>query len=141
MGWGAEGALLGLPFIAMEAGMAQRGEVLPTIASRSLGLVSYPAISGLTAAGLTLLFPELRAAGFLGGMLGMYPDALVQGSMLRGFRGLTEAARHTRHLEFGGTYQDTDVAQSHRQTALAEMSGAVAASRRYLGQEAALFHR
>lgn len=141
MQWGAEGALIGLPFIALEAGLAHRGEVVPTAMARTAGLVTYPALSGLTSAALTVLFPELRGAAFLGGLLGMYPDAMVQGGLLRGVRFMTDAARQTRHLEFGGTYQDSEFAQSQRRTALTEMSGALAASRRYLGQEAALLHR
>jgi hypothetical protein len=141
MQWGAEGSMIGLPLIAMETGMAQRGEMLPTIAARTTGLVTYPAMTGLLAAGLTVFFPELRAAGFIGGVLGMYPDALVQDGLLRGIRTMTASARAVHHLETGGTYQDTELAQRQRMSALTEMSGAVSTGRRYLGQEAALLHR
>jgi hypothetical protein len=138
---GTDGALLGLPFIALETGLAQRGEVLPTATARTAGLVTYPAISGLMAAGLTLAFPGLRFAGFLGGVAAMYPDALVQDSLLRGLKTVTAAARNLRQLQVGGSYRDTEFAQMARLRALTEMSGALGASRRYLGQEAALMHR
>jgi hypothetical protein len=141
MGFGAEGSMLGLPFIAMEAGMAQRGEVVPTLVARSAGLVTYPAISGVIAGGLALAFPQLKYVGFLASVVGMYPDSLVQEGLLHGLRLATDAARHLRHLEMGGTYQDSVLAQSQRMTALTEMSGAIGAGRRYLGQEAALMHR
>ncbi len=141
MRWGAEGSMIGLPMIAMEAGLAQRGEVVPTIATRGIGMVAYPAMSGMISAGLTVLFPEIRGAAFLGGILGMYPDALFQGGLLRVIRTAKDASRAVHHLEMGGTYQDSQLAQSQRTSALMEMSGTVGASRRYLGQEAALFHR
>lgn len=139
--FGADGALIGLPFIAMETGMAQRGEVVPTIVARSAGLVTFPVMAGLVSAGLGVLFPELKGIGLIGSVLGMYPDGLVQDGLLRGVRTVTASGRQLRHLEMGGTYQDTEMAQGQRLTALTEMGGAIGASRRYLGQEAALMHR
>lgn len=139
--FGAEGAMVGLPLIALEAGMAQRGEAVPTIMARTAGLVTYPAISGVISGGLALMFPELKAVGFIGGMLGMYPDALVQDGLLHSLRLATDTAQQLRRLELGGGYQDSDLAQAQRMGALSEMSGALGSSRRYLGQEAALLHR
>lgn len=141
MQWGAEGSLVGLPMIALEAGMAQRGEVVPTTLGRTAGLVSYPAMSALTAAALGLAFGSFTGVGLVAGILAMYPDQLLQDSLIRGIRTVTDAGRQIRHLETGGSYQDSLLARNQRMNAIREMSGAHQVSRRFLGQEALFFHR
>lgn len=139
--FGAEGATLGLPFIAFEVGMAQRGEVIPTAVARGIGLVTYPALNGLISGALGYAFPGMRLVGLVGGLLAIYPDSLIQDKLLYGVRQMSEAAKHVRQLETGGGYQDTGLAQHQRMQAITEMSGALGVSRRYLGQEASLMHR
>ena len=139
--FGAEGATLGLPFIAFEVGMAQRGEVIPTAATRAIGLVTYPALNGLISGALGYVFPALPAVGLIGGLLAFYPDSVIQEKLLYGFRQMKDAASHVRRLETGAWYQDSMVAQQQRMQAVSEMSGALGTSRRWLGQEAAFMHR
>lgn len=140
--WGATGNLISVPFIAFEVANAQRGEVLPTAAGTVGGLMSYPVISGVLAAGLTLI-PGVgpAAATVMASLLALYPSSRVEQNVTRGFRTLTDIGRNVRHLEFGGNYIDTASAQQERMNALQEMSGSFQTSRRYLGQEAAIMHR
>ena len=141
MRFGAEGALIGAPLIAFEVGRAQRGEAIPTLIGRSAGLVSYPAVAGLFSAAIAVTCPWMKFIGFAGGMAALYPDQLLQDSIIRGVRMMTAAAQHMRRVETGGWYQDSMRAQQTRMQGIAEMSGALGASRAYLGQEAALMHR
>lgn len=141
MKFGAEGSLVFAPLIAYEIGAAQRGEVLPTAAARTAGLVTFPVMNGLAAGALKFLIPGMPAVGFIGGLLAFYPDSVIQDSIMRGVRTVTEAGRRLRRLETGQWYQDTILAQNQRQAAVMEMSGALGASRQYLGNEAALMHR
>jgi hypothetical protein len=139
------GIAAGVPMIAYEAGHAQRGEVLPTALGRTVGLMTFPALSGALAAGgamaATALGLSVPGIGAFAVLASIYPDVMIGNSINRSIRSLTAAGRQVHHLEFGGSFQDTDTARQMRNYALYEMSGATSASRRYLGQEAALMHR
>jgi hypothetical protein len=140
--WGAGGNMLGLPFIAYEVGTAQRGEMLPTAAGRTMGLMTYPALSGVIAFGLAMIpGVNVATAGIAAGLMAMYPNGVLEDGMSRGIRAITDTAKQIRHIEMGGSYQDSQSAEQQRMRALQEMGGAMQTSRRWLGQEAVFFHR
>lgn len=140
--WGADGNMLSLPFIAYEAATAQRGEVIPTATGRVAGLMAYPALAGVMAAGVAMMpGVGVAAAGLIAGLMALYPNALLEDGISRRIRVLSNAARQVRRLEMGGAYEDTETAQRQRMLAVQEMSSTMQISRRYLGQEARLFHR
>lgn len=139
------GNLLGLPFIALEVGSAQRGEQVPILMGRGAGLMTYPAMTGIMAAGATMVAETLGfaipAVGIFASLAALYPDSCVQNTIIRSVKVLNATARQVNHLEFGGSYQDSETAQSMRLRGLQEMSGAIGNSRGFLGQEAAFMHR
>jgi hypothetical protein len=139
------GTMAGLPILAMEAGSAQKGEVIPTLLGGSVGLMAYPAMSSALAAGGAALAAAMGIAvpgiGWIAAAAALYPEVIAGNSISRGIRELTVAGQQIRHLEMGGHYTDTASASRLRDQALYEMSGATSAARRYLGQEAYFLHR
>jgi hypothetical protein len=131
-----------LPFAAYDAAHQQRGERLPTLAGRTMGLTTLPAMSAAFASGL-MLIPGIGpvAACAIAPLAALYPNALFQKSLARGFRRMSNFERDVRHLEMGGNFQDSLSAKASRMSAINEMNGTMVASRRFLGQEAAILHR
>jgi hypothetical protein len=139
---GFKGNMLNIPFIAFEAGSAQRGEQLATVTGRVGGMLTYPALSAAFAMGVAMIpGVNVGAAALAASLLAMYANSLLEDSAIRKIKWLNDKGKSIRHLELGGRYQDTNYAQKMRQTAMAELSSAQAPSRRYLGNEAIFAHR
>jgi hypothetical protein len=121
---GFKGSLLSIPFIAFEAGTSQRGE-----------------LAGVMAAGLAMIPGVNLAVGLVASIAAMYPNGLLEESVIRKVNWLSQTGKDIRHLELGGKYVDSDYARHQRQIASMEMSSAMGASRKYLGQEGLIHHR
>jgi len=139
---GMSGLMLGLPFAAADAARQKPGERLPTLAGRTMALTTFPVMSAAFATGL-MLVPGIGpvAAAVLAPLAALYPNAMFGRSLARGFREMSQFSRNVRRLEMGGDYQDTLSAQASRMSAIQEMNATMAASRRFLGQEALFYHR
>jgi hypothetical protein len=138
---GFKGSLLSIPFIAFEAGYAQRGELSGTLVGRSVGICTYPVLAGVMAAGLAMIPGVNVAVGLVASLAAMYPNGLLEESVIRKVNWLTKTGKSIRHLEIGGQYVDSDYAKHQRQIASMELSSATGATRRFLGNEALVFHR
>lgn len=136
------GILWSMPLAAIELAGAKRGEITPTLAGKTVGMVSYSLLSGAITTGLAMI-PGINVgtAAFMAMMLAMYPNTKIESGITRAVRSLTNVGRQVRHLEFGGSYQDTETAYQQRQLAAQAIGSAMPAARRYLGQEALFFHR
>jgi hypothetical protein len=138
---GYKGSLLSIPFIAFEAGTSQRGELAGTLAGRAVGVCTYPLLAGVMAAGLAMIPGVNLAVGLVASIAAMYPNGLLEESVIRKVNWLSQTGKDIRHLELGGKYVDSDYARHQRQIASMEMSSAMGASRKYLGQEGLIHHR
>jgi hypothetical protein len=136
---GMNGSLLGVPFIAFEAGAAQRGERLPTMASSAIALATYPIMTGVIAGALAATGIGAPVAAFMSLFLASYPNSELEAGLNRGFKKFTKLSQHIHRLEMGGDYTDTETAYNQRLLAVRDMSGSFQSARRYLGQEARFF--
>jgi hypothetical protein len=140
-----EGAVLfGAPLVAFELANSKRGEMLPTLATDVGGLVSQGILTAGIMAGMSVLLPGIGTgigAGLAATLIASGPNSLIEKGIGRSVRSFTQLSQHVRRLEMGGDYQDTESAQRQRFLGIQEMNAAVQTSRRYLGQEALLFHR
>lgn len=139
---GSKGNLMFMPLVAYEVGTAQRGEQIATASGRIGGMMTYPALAGFAAAGIALIpGVNLAAAGILAGIVAMYPNSLLENSVIRKINWLSQTGKNIRHAELGGSYFDTDYAKNTRQLHMQELSSAIQPARRYLGSEAIFRHR
>jgi hypothetical protein len=138
---GLKGNALNVPFIAMEVASAQRGEQMATLTGRVGGILTYPVFAGVLAAGIAMIPGVNVAAGLIGAMIAMYPNGLLEDSVIRKVKWLNTTGKNIRHLEVGGAYQDTNLAAHQRQIAMMELSSAIQPARRFLGQEGLAFHK
>jgi hypothetical protein len=139
---GADGNMLGLPFVAYEMGTAQRGEMLATATGRVTGLCTYPVTAGLTLAMLSAI-PGVNVVAYpiVAAILAQFPNSYLENKIISGIRTLNQAGRRIRRLEVGGDFEDSESASAARQRSLRELTGTMQTSRRYLGQEALFMHR
>jgi hypothetical protein len=137
-----DNVMFGLPLIAMEAGMAQPGEAIPTLTGRLAGLTMQPALSGAISAGLVAMvgFPP-AAAAIVSTILAVYISTKIENPLIRGLYWATKHGSEAQHVAFGGNVDDTLTSQKRRQRAMREMSGALTPARQWLGQEALILHR
>lgn len=119
------------PAIAYTAGHSKRGELLSDVASRSAAQIGVPVLA--TAIGAITGNPLLGLA------LGLLPTRGIERNLHGAVKMLTQLEQNTRRLEMGGSYQDTATSAGLRLRSVQEMSGSMGASRRYLGNEAAIF--
>lgn len=118
------------PGIAYAAGHSRRGELLPEIVSKSATTIGVPVLA--TAIG------ALTGNPLLGLALGLLPTERLNRKLFGATRFLTQLETNARHLETGGSYRDTETAAALRFRSMSEMSGSMGASRRFLGNEAAI---
>lgn len=139
---GAGWLAVGVPLAAFEAANAPKGQKISMLTGQTGGLLMYPALAGVASMGLSVI-PGIGpiTAVVLGSMLAAYPDNLLGNSLARKVRTFSEFGLRSRHLEMGGSYQDTLLAERQRQIAIQDMNATMIPGRRYLGQEALLMHR
>lgn len=137
-----EGAYWSIPVIALEVATAQKGEMLPTLAGRGIGMAIQPVASGMVGAALTfsLGLPPVAAA-FAATLIVGYASTQLENSMIRGIKEISKVGALSSTVLFGGNYTDTQSAQQRRQRAAVALAGAMPTSRRWLGQEAQILHR
>jgi hypothetical protein len=91
--------------------------------------------------------PEFRCSA---GSQSRYAPDEIAGQIIGGTVGekigstvapLEELSHQAYHLNFGGNYEDTEVAWTMRQRAVQEMGSSALNARQYLGKEAALMHQ
>lgn len=138
----SEGAYWGIPVVALEAATAKRGELVPTLAGKSVGLAIQPIASGITSAALaaTLGLPP-AAAALAATLLVGYATSQFEHTLVRNLTELSQEGANAQRVRFGGGYVDTHSAQQRRQRAAIELAGALPTSRRWLGQEALFLHK
>lgn len=138
------GAFLGgVPQIAFASARMQRGEVLPTLADRALGIASYPGLSAVMRPVARFFLPAAigaTASGFAAAALAVLPAVGLGLAAAKSVRYFGQFGRRLRHIEMGGDYEDTESALALRMRAVSDMSSAMSYSRRWLGNEA-LFMR
>lgn len=128
----------GVPQISFASARAQRGEVLPSIISSSIGIASYPALSAVMRPVSRFLLPFVPEAAVpvLASLLAIevaYGFGKAAAQSVRWFKSF---GYRQRRIEQGGDYQDTETAFNLRLGAVRDMSSAMSYSRRWLGREA-----
>lgn len=142
IGFGAFGAAQDVAMIGFQVSKAGRGGVVPAIVGQSMAIAAGIPIAGFASAALCLV-PGIGpfAAAIMGNLLTNYAEIRFGSTLSKKVRLLTEFNKQTRHLEMGGSYQDSELASRQRLIALQDMNSSMTPSRRYLGQEARLMHR
>jgi hypothetical protein len=141
---GPSNARMLFPLVAFSAARAQRGEKLATLASGAAWMTAMPTIGLMAGKAITIASggPVSWAANFVGTvLLTTKPGEVLQHSAYRGIRYLQTFDRRQRRLQMGGNYKDSETNRALRMSGIQEMSAALGASRRYLGNEAALLHQ
>lgn len=138
IGVGVTGAAL----IGYQASRAGRGGFMPSILGQSAGLVASIPIAGFASAALCLIPGIGPTAAILAGLAASdYAEFRIGSALIKKFRLFTDLNKRVRHLEMGGNYKDTELAQRQRFLAVQDMNSSMLPARRYLGQEALLMHR
>lgn len=135
--------LYGTSQVAFSSSLVQRGEVLPTYMSNSVGIASYPAMTAVVSPVARFFLPA--AFGTAGvatasALLAVIPAYGLSRAAQKATRYVQDWGYRLRHIEMGGDYQDTATAYALRSRSVAEMSSALSYSRRWLGNES-LFMR
>ena len=141
---GPSNARMLIPLVGFSAAKAQRGEKLATMASGTATLLAMPSTAWIASKGIAMVAggPVGFAANLIGVvLLTSKPNEMIRHSIYRGMRYLQSFDRRVRRLEMGGRYTDSETNQALRMSGVQEMSAALGASRRYLGNEAALMHQ
>lgn len=145
--WGGIGAGIsigytGAALIGFQAARAERGSVLPSVVGQSVALGLSIPLTGIASAAVSLIPGVGPAAAILiGSILADYGELRVGGTLIKKFRQFSNINKMVRHLEMGGSYKDSEIAQRQRFLAVQEMNASMIPGRRYLGQEALLMHR
>ena len=136
------GLILNIPIAAYETSKAPRGQLAPSFGGAATGSLIGTLAAGVTTSAICLIpgLP-LTAAAILGAMASAGPQSYFTKKASRAIRMFTNFDKSIRHLEMGGNYKDTELAQRQRFIALQDMHAALIPGRRYLGQEALLMHR
>lgn len=127
------GLALAAPLVLYSASRAARGEKLADASANSLSYIGVPA--------LTTVLGAMTGNPLLGLAFGFLPAWGLDRRLNRAFRTFSALDRQVHRLECGGAYRDTLANFSLRRRALSDMSGAMANSRRHLGNEALLLHQ
>jgi hypothetical protein len=140
--FGAFGFGPNLAIIGFQAANAGPGGFVPAIIGQSAAQAVGIPIAGFAAAAVSLI-PGVGplAAAVVGSMVAGYADVRMGASFANKVRWFTDLNRRIRHVEMGGSYQDTLTAKRQRLRALQDMNSAMIPGRRYLGQEALIMHR
>ena len=132
--WGKQarmGLKFGAPIAILGIATAPKGEMIKR-GAEGIGMLTGQAMGGAVG-GLLFGMPGEIAGQIIGGTVGE-----KIGSTLKPIEDLGHQAYH---LNFGGNYEDTEVAWTMRQRAVQEMGSSALNARQYLGKEAALMHQ
>lgn len=142
IGFGALGRVQDVAMIGFQAANAGRGGFVPSIIGQSAAIGLGIPLTGFISAGLCLIPGVGPLAGaIVGNILSGYAELRFGSELIKKIRLFTDMHRRIRHLEMGGSYQDSLIAQRQRFRAIQDMNAALVPSRRYLGQEALIMHR
>lgn len=138
---GISGAVIDMALVGFQAHRAGRGGLIPSIVGQSVVIGAGVPIAGFAAAGLCLI-PGIGpvAAAFLAEAIMYYPEYRVGSALITAFRTFSNLHKNMRHLEMGGSYQDSELAQRQRMIALQDMNASMIPGRRFLGNEARLMN-
>lgn len=142
VGVGTAGAALDMGLVGFQSARSGRGSKIPAIVGQSVTVGAGTLLAGFAAVGLSLI-PGIGplAAILIAGTLGGYGEYRFGSSLIKKVRMFSEYHKNIRHLEMGGSYQDSELASRQRFIALQDMNASMIPGRRYLGQEALLMHR
>lgn len=135
-------SVVSMPMIAFQAAKSDKGGFMPAIIGQSMAITAGIPIAGFASAALSLI-PGVGpiAAIVIGSLLSDYAEFRIGSALIKKVRLFTNANKRIRHLEMGGSYRDSELAQRQRMIALRDMNAAMIPGRRYLGQESVLMHR
>lgn len=142
IGLGSGNAALDTALIGFQASNAGRGALLPSIVGQSVAVSAGIPMAGFAAAAVSLV-PGIgpAAAVVIGEVLAGYGELRFGSMLIKKFRMFSDLHKNIRHLEMGGNFQDSELAQRQRFLAVQDMNSSMIPGRRYLGQEALLMHR
>lgn len=143
--WESTQSLMGVSSVAFASARTHRGEVLPTSAATSVGLASFPALSAVIAPavrwGALPLSLGAGATGALAALIAIKPAFGLAHATAKGIRWFRDIDYKLRHIELGGSYEDTSTAANLRMRSVRDMSSTFGNSRKWLGQEASYYSR
>lgn len=141
VGIGAMGSVSDMSMIGFQASRAGRGGMIPAIAGQSVTIAAGVPLAGFTAAAISLV-PGIGpfAAAIIAESLVGYGEYRFGSYLIKQFRTFSDIHKSIRHLEMGGSYQDSELAQRQRSIAIQDMNASMIPGRRYLGQEALLMN-
>src|SRR5271166_4495538 len=133
--FGAFGALTDFGMIGFQASKSGRGGFVPAVVGQSFAIGAGIPIAGIAAAGISLI-PGVGpfAAAAVASLLVDYGEVRFGTALIKKVRDFTDLHKSVRHLEMGGSYQDSESAQRQRYLAIQDMNSSMIPGRRYLGQ-------
>lgn len=141
----ATGAVIFAPIFAYTAAQEKQGERLASFLADMSGWYTHGVLSAAIQVGISFvpfasaLRPGLR--GLAAMLIASVPNESVTERVRGMFRKMSAGQMQTKRFELGQGYSDTEAAAAMRLSAAQDMSGALTASRRVLGQEARFLHR
>ncbi len=142
VGYGTFSLSTGMAMVGFQAKRAGRGGFVSAVVGQTAAAAVGIPLAGFAAAGLCLI-PGVGpvAAAAVGGLLSDYAELRIGTQFVKAVRYFTDTAKRIRHLEMGGSYKDSELAQRQRFFAIHDMNATMIPNRRYLGQEASFLHR
>lgn len=142
VGMGQFSSALDMSMIGFQASKAGRGALIQAIVGQSIAIGIGIPLSGFASVAVSLI-PGIGplAAAFIGEGLSAYAELRFGSALIKKIRTFTNLNKTIRHLEMGGSYQDSEFAQRQRFIAIQDMNASMIPGRRYLGNEALLMHR
>lgn len=142
IGFGRSYAPINIGLITYKASQSRTGGFVPGVIGQGLAIGPGLLLAAAVDATITLI-PGVGPilAPWVSGFIGLALGSRLGRSLSPKIRLFTDLHKNVRHLEMGGAYQDSEIAQRQRFIAIQDMSSAMIPSRRYLGQEALLMHR
>lgn len=142
VGLGAFNSVSDVAMLGFQASKAGKGGFVPAMVGQSMTIAAGIPLAGFAAAGISLI-PGVGpfAAALIGEALVGYGELRFGSALIKKVRYFTDLNKNVRHLEMGGSYKDSELAQRQRFIAVQDMNASMIPGRRYLGQEALLMHR
>jgi hypothetical protein len=139
---GVYSSLKDVGLIGFQAARSGRGSLVPSIVGQSVAAATGIPLAGFASAAICLI-PGIGpiTAAIIGEALSGYAEFRFGSALIKKVRTFSELHKQMRHLEMGGNYKDTELAQRQRFIAIQDMNATMIPGRRYLGQEALLMHR
>ena len=139
---GLGSAAVSSAMIGFQANKAGRGGLVPAMVGQGAAILGMIPVAGFAAAALCLV-PGIGpvTAAIVAGLASDYAEYRIGSQLIKHVRFFTDTDKRIRHLEMGGNYRDSEIAQLQRFQAIQDINASMVPGRRYLGQESRLMHR